>query len=1281
MANGPESFTGAIGEINYGLSAGEVWESVSSYNNLKKEFEASQDTLDPDIAKQVSDDIDGIRFTIEAKLDDPEVLDSLLSKVTETMDLAESALNAKEYPQAEDLLGACRNIILTLNSINREKFGVKSDLRKRYDKLISRHRLEKTNHEEEQNEDKGADNNDPEQLFQKLEKQIHTLEKESEGIELTLALLNDYLNDYFSKGAEDLTEILEFSGSPVNNSVEERLEKLRKRLGQIGLRIVESHIININDLIGSGKLEEAEDARKTLQSDFSSNRTVIPFEQRKQVSEELSALWEKLQRLTPTNKDKKSETSTPTNSNEISLNQVKTNPPDNLRSYIQKISEIKTSFASTLSLDKLIEDLNTLSSWINRINGQYIDSTTGKYRNERDYYEIRDYIENLPSSVITELVNRLLDQASRTDSILREIELEKGIPFLEDDPDMNHKIHESQNKLNDLKQQFENKYSVLSLSFPDIKAWYDKNLQSIQTRLSELSNKIDENKNNAETFRQKDRELTKLSIERFLTRRGVPLKDEKPEYKDINIYLATLHDYIIKIAITTLWNQLLDKSGGSDPRTVSYLIEPMKGPSKSVSLLENQLIYLKEEDQGVFSLESLLDQLQFYFDKPEDSTKAGEFAQRLKDLFNEVSIWHNRAYTRRHNETMTGPEGALKALHEIAHNSGLAPSLEKMLHVPNEALESEKRFAEAVEYSMAVWSVISLKQHERQKLWVHIDPRIKSKYFEIQKSKDSRGNLVDTNPPQYVLKSDFDVFPVNNSTEDLKKHFVESIIADLKALGISESQAQLAYHIGESYRIGAGLEAFWDVKYVSPTRKTNVPNAKVIAKEGEPKGANIGLYVESAWSNPVRPDFNIVYKDYLVHGYIPYNRALQLSHNYQVGGRKFEINEFGDGRASLAEILSVKGAIKTVDWHSVSTSPDEIIEGAATQAINFLWPGASISKSVKPENSFFLDVRNVPLTTNVLIDREDETVPLSYEFGAHGAAVKGLSRLMSKISLRPSIETTEMYGFRSDSSPISGDRNQHLRNLYKNLRDYWINPFGIDQKRFPYDKMRMMRFMFSRDDMPDGYVNEKIRTSIENTKNFRGTISETDKKVSEWSNWLVGYLTYDLLMRSVYYLLKPDFRNVDEIKNERGDIDEDKVASVYNTVDSTNFENLLTTTIGGARLLNAPQLMYVINQSMLLQQQFPEETKKMASAGYKLFGNYSNDTNNSYLFTHYDLLKLAQEFGMGEGYKYKVSKDSNGRPFMQVVREGSKPTVQWLIDRITLLQYLFKRDSLKLSSK
>lgn len=163
MANGPEGssaqrsydqFERSAKEIDYGLGAGNIWDSVSKFDSLIKDFSGLRSEFSQEEQAKVEQLLEDIRFTIEAKLDDESSLSELIDQVSSSLDEAEFALDSNNNKSAEEILEKCKNVTLILNDINKDKFRVKGDVRKRYDQLLIRLAEQKSRNEELPEEEK-----------------------------------------------------------------------------------------------------------------------------------------------------------------------------------------------------------------------------------------------------------------------------------------------------------------------------------------------------------------------------------------------------------------------------------------------------------------------------------------------------------------------------------------------------------------------------------------------------------------------------------------------------------------------------------------------------------------------------------------------------------------------------------------------------------------------------------------------------------------------------------------------------------------------------------------------------------------------------------------------------------------------------------------------------------------------------------------------------------------------------------------------------------------------
>lgn len=928
---------------------------------------------------------------------------------------------------------------------------------------------------------------------------------------------------------------------------------------------------------------------------------------------------------------------------------------------------------ATMSLEELRTAQRRLEMELNRFETGFLipsNPDLARFRNPqlaisylRDEYLTPNQPDKVPRATdVMQLLAQRIKELENTDKDDRFQTTVTG------DPDLQSLKNELASK--DLSTDADTRIAAIRQALTEVKDRlnnYDQSLRSdISNLLSQAEQRLSElSRTKSEKGRSED-DLKKEEVAKFLEERGLPLRKEG---ELVETYLGRLfNDYMANIVHVTIWNRERDQS--DNPHTDNYATNPMAGPRKEMSILNHPQSY--RPLARVANLGALWDQFPSYFETEADRAAAKEFADRQKEIASEISIWHNRALIRRQNYDNVGPDGSFKA-HELIFKNSPDPEIKPLLRSPEMTIQEQAQ-AKAYEFCMSVWSARSLTSYERNRLLPHMSDSTKK-----------------------FLANEYDVVPPYSSTEGQRLKMITDMVAEAERIiqdieGIPEAergleknsrkqQAEVAYHQGELYRIASGIEAELDHQYKADG------TVKVAAQEGEPKALNIGLYVESAGLNEARPDFNKVFGEYLVHGYPPWARAFQVGFDYDfpgsrdadgdlikgADGKLMDISGFGDKRASIVEIMAIDGAPETIKWDTKSTDPDKTVFYAASQVINAIWPRASVTKSLDPKYQFFIDPEKIPLQPTQILDQPNEIEKLRIYFGYEGKFLQTMKRVIDKFTPGANnINDYESIGFDSDSVPLSGSRLQHIKTLYKDFRDYWLSAMTADVENYPFDVIRSMKYLFSREgrDATDGYVNEKIQKYIEGYKLPRGEegpLMDTKRWVKDvLMKQITGYVTYDVLLRSVFYLLSPELKSAKihhKLDTQHG------IEDTYAELGFENFEELEVTTRAGTELINAAKLAYVINQALLLREALPEEADTLAKAGYRMFG----DNPGGKIFTRLDLLELAKEFGLGEGYDYRLVERGQTK-FVQLQRiKDHEVTIQYLLDRVMLLKQLFHK--------
>lgn len=932
----------------------------------------------------------------------------------------------------------------------------------------------------------------------------------------------------------------------------------------------------------------------------------------------------------------------------------------------------------------------------------------------------------------------------------------------------------------DLKAAAESLESLKSDYFvADKEIWDSATRNTIRDMLIQLQNQVEKMQQASVAASREDQPKRSIeqqevldSLHRIFSQARIP---EREPGQNFNEYLQIFAKKIWELAAKAQLNAIHDSK--DTPRTSDYTKQPMVGPVGVLSLNGAVLTHDVKEESRIKTFDALLDYFGAYFDDPEEQAAAEKMAQDMKERFKEMSIWHERARIRRANEDPAGPGGALKAYETIYNTPALAPNIRAIYTEREGATEFEKRHVDAMQFAAAVWSAMSLKLKERQRLWDQMDPAVKA-YF---------------NPDTQQILGKYDVLPRYRSSDTKRLNMIRKMLLDIEEKLRDPQEPPLAdpekltteqaiaaareslsrnkyddarerkrptyviaegiYAQAENLRIGSGIEAFYDANYKTDDndkilqRDPKIGNVTVQAQEGEPKAANLGLYVESAWSNESRPDFIVPFKDYLVHGYPPYLRASQFTVRGLNNGSP--LNYWGDSRASLAEIFSVDGALEDVDWSTGSSNPDKVVANAANQAVNFLYPQSSISKAVKPENSFHVDVLSPPLTPTFMLNKEDELYRARTMLGWYNPGKRRniVQRGSDKIRGDHTLEQLEQDGFSAEAAPLTN--TARIKVMYKDSRDYWLDAFqgGKDTE---LDGVRNLAFMFARDDTESGYVNPKItkrlkmlrEKALEYAKELKrlsddeldDLLKESGSSISEeqmeilrekadvqariklarmddaltiddklnidgkwygnWVKaWMQGYITYDLLMRSTFYMLSPDTRGIPKLAVRDG-VKPD-IPRLYHDLSEQNYEDVTIQTRAGSAIadgklrppLNIRQLEWLIYESILLQDVIPADNKlegtsekqRIIKSGYQLYdgSDGSSPSLSGVIFNHADLLDLARHFNMGEGYRVMMETLKDGKQYYRLRKDPKKPlSLQDLSNRLTLALYLFNERKL-----
>lgn len=751
----------------------------------------------------------------------------------------------------------------------------------------------------------------------------------------------------------------------------------------------------------------------------------------------------------------------------------------------------------------------------------------------------------------------------------------------------------------------------------------------------------------------------------FLRRIGCP---ERIFGEELEKYLSRLYPALLNRALIYFWNKSED-SGASQPRTKDYKLEPMYGPNIRVELLNARLIYLEKDTTEVYHFEAFFDQFDGLFLNPNDRLTVKEFTSRWKKLFAEMDVLHNRAVVRREGNNPNGPgydpkgpDGALTGLGNLKDSIDLSrifPNIAELKKIP----EVEKEFLTACEFCMGVWSAMILKRQDRILLWPHISEEIK---FFFDQPVMRGGVIVDVQ----VKKEFRNVLPIINgrtSTNQLK--MIETMIKMSKKMlssapeNMRENLAKLAYHVGESFRIGGGMDTFFDVGYKIKGGKSI---AEVVAQDGEAKLASFGAYVESNNSKNYRTRYIDIYGERLFHLYVPVVLYLQYNHNLP-----YRLSEVNDGRASLLSLLAVKGGIYSIDWSTAVQVPDASVSKMASEAEKGYWGLSSVTSAIRnkerlmwdPTSSFkgkllpFMRIRGISSMFDKDYWQSARRMEMIYK-------ILGGDRYITADEAVPlAFSCTEQSGLTEE------DAERIKSSILKDGVDYYM---GTWKTAHPGDFIRIARFLFSRDDREEHnfFISERIQSLFGNFSSIEE--SDIGAASDDLYNRLAAYLLFEVNGAVAAWLTRPKYEESETAQTEGFDW-----KKLYIDLNNQSVDDMEIRSPSG-RLMHTKEIEALVNRLLVIRDHpnFRDLMERYYNSGYRLIeGGHS--TGSGQVFDRFDLLAFLQrEASLAIGKKWKTLDEtlSTGKKRRIFVLEDERPgaiALQAFIDKQLVIRALF----------
>lgn len=747
----------------------------------------------------------------------------------------------------------------------------------------------------------------------------------------------------------------------------------------------------------------------------------------------------------------------------------------------------------------------------------------------------------------------------------------------------------------------------------------------------------------------------------FLRRIGCP---EREVGENIRDYLARLYPALLNRALIYFWNKSED-TAASSPRTKDYRTDPMYGPNSKVNLLNARLIYLEKDTTEVYHFEAFLDQFKSLFFDQDEKKAVVEFTSRWKGLFAEMDVLHNRAVVRREGNNPngpgydpTGPAGALAGLENLQKEEGvnlnrIFPSLTEYESLPL----VEKEFLNACEFCMGLWSAMILKRKDRVALWPHMSANVRSFFEEVR----GPGGLLEN----IKVKQEFSgVLPIINGRVASKQlPMIERMIEVCMDMMSSvpdqnrTNMAKLAYHAGEAFRIGTGMEAFFDVAYDNPR---NPGVATVVAQDGEAKLANFGAYVESNNAKGIRTKYIDVYGKKLFHLYVPLPIYLQYNHDLSIG-----VSRINDGRASLASLLAIDGGVFHIDWRTGVNAADASVAKMAIEANMGFWELSSVGGAIKNKSKLMWDPTSDFQGHFMPFLRDKKIVAaLDHPRRKNAERREVIWKAFGGNRYTTTSEAISMAFKCTDTSKLEEEDAERIKSgILKHAVDYYM---GTWFTTYSGDFIRVAEFMFSRDDRPDSdfLVNDRVKGLFFDNIDTNN-VDSWSKKLSKR---LAAYLLFDVNMAVTAWLNTPKFSENDAVVGRNFDFD-----VLYDELDSDTIDGMEVGSPSG-RVLHTKQIEALVNRMLVIRDHpdFEALFRSYRDAGYSL----NPDSSSATIFSREDLLRfLQQEALLAVGKKWTLTEETTKRGVKRNLfildNNGVQKTAQDYVDRQIVIKQLF----------
>lgn len=669
--------------------------------------------------------------------------------------------------------------------------------------------------------------------------------------------------------------------------------------------------------------------------------------------------------------------------------------------------------------------------------------------------------------------------------------------------------------------------------------------------------KLKEDKSAPELERNLNR--TQESVLYFLEQKRVPwLKDLKKELNKGDPSAEYIHK-VNDLIFIWMSDAINDWRGDNkSERTANWNQTPFYGPIKEFSLREAAVI-TPYQQFNVTSLENFLDNFGSLYQDPATLEIISKMRERIFGQLSQYEVLHNRAAVARSMAKKETPDGTVDTFNTLKNNKysvelgKLFPSSEKM----KEMSEMEKRISVGTEFVFRIFCAQSLKDYER-------DEFAETSYMMDQ---EVLPGVVLPSVAKYLdpkgLDEDefrYEQLPYYRTQDKVKLlTLLDEIIKDLKKIGIDDEAALwLCIEGGTSASIGLGIDTILDwEEFVKDGKLVSTINA---SQDAGPK-ALLPAYLRSTEKDLEKKKPNVAISDYIGQAVATYAQTACYTFVDVDGVRR---------RDSLARIV-VRGLVRTVDWSTGTTNPDQSVSDQLNTYYGVIYKDHAFCNTknapfgIKARRSEIVDsAREFEDVKRYLgIAPEDTFANIAERVNRFVEEFPLTSRFFGNINIwdmnylweRPKLEQD---GHELHENELTQLAESYYQKLLVDFRQYWLTAITIDGETYPWDTVVRLRTLFTtKANRPglEGAINEHIKNILFDPDLYQVSpplTGETpsaeyvamSKKVKSVMKKIKSYIKYGMLQEMVLYYYMPLYRNNAKFMEFMSTTDDNKIAKI-----------------------------------------------------------------------------------------------------------------------------------------